>query len=239
MINKFKKVELKCPICGAKTDINGDKVLYCMGEKKHTYDISASGYINLASPKQCGGGDTKGAVKARSDFLDCGYYKPIADKTVELLKKYASKTPIVIDAGCGEGYYTLQLAKNADIAILCVGESYTYSGEANSRTDIRLSAAQRTLIKEVSAVKKQATPSDFDNHLVFLVKAELPLLLAVEPIFYFTITISLTSSLYILMNTLSSFASSSHLEISPASVTVTLFVVLFVSSFNTVAFVVE
>ena len=117
MINKFKKAELKCPICGAKTDINGDKVLYCMGEKKHTYDISASGYINLASPKQCGGGDTKGAVKARSDFLDCGYYKPIADKTVELLEKYASKTPIVIDAGCGEGYYTLQFAKNADIAI--------------------------------------------------------------------------------------------------------------------------
>ena len=87
------------------------------GGKKATYDISASGYINLASPKQCGGGDTKGAVKARSVFLDCGYYKPIADKTVELLAKYASDAPVVIDAGCGEGYYTLQIAKNADVAI--------------------------------------------------------------------------------------------------------------------------
>lgn len=117
LINKFKIAELKCPICGAKTDVDGDKVLYCIGEKKHTYDVSSSGYINLASPKQCGGGDTKGAVKARSAFLDCGYYKPISDKVVELLLKYASNSPTVVDAGCGEGYYTLKMAENANIVI--------------------------------------------------------------------------------------------------------------------------
>lgn len=50
----------------------------------------------------------------------------------------------------------IELAKNADVAILCVGESARYSGEANSRTDIRLSAAQRALIKEVSAVQKNS-----------------------------------------------------------------------------------
>ena len=72
MINFFNKANLKCPICSAPTEIDGNKVLYCKGEKKHTYDISASGYVNLASPKQCGGGDTKSAVKARSEFLDNG-----------------------------------------------------------------------------------------------------------------------------------------------------------------------
>ena len=50
----------------------------------------------------------------------------------------------------------VELAKNADVAILCVGESTKYSGEANSRTDIRLPKAQRTLIKEVSSVQKNS-----------------------------------------------------------------------------------
>lgn len=117
MINRFSKAALKCPICNAQTALDGEKTLYCKGEKKHTYDISASGYINLASPKQCGGGDTKSAVKARSEFLDGGYYKPIAYKIVELLIKYSGSNATVIDAGCGEGYYTTQIAKNAELTI--------------------------------------------------------------------------------------------------------------------------
>ena len=50
----------------------------------------------------------------------------------------------------------VELAKSADVAILCVGESGRYSGEANSRTDITLSKAQRKLIKEVSAAQKNS-----------------------------------------------------------------------------------
>ena len=117
MINFFNKANLKCPICSAPTEIDANKVLYCKGEKKHTYDISASGYVNLASPKQCGGGDTKSAVKARSEFLDNGYYQPIADKIIELLTKYAGSDATVVDAGCGEGYYTSRIAKNAELVI--------------------------------------------------------------------------------------------------------------------------
>ena len=118
MLEIFSKANFKCPICNSAMELDGSrKMLYCNGEKKHTYDISASGYINLASPKQCGGGDTKGAVRARSEFLDVGYYQPIADKVVELLVKYAGNSSTVIDAGCGEGYYTTQIAKSADFVI--------------------------------------------------------------------------------------------------------------------------
>ena len=117
MTDIFNKAKLKCPVCGAEMMLEGERMLYCNGEKKHTYDISASGYINLASPKQCGGGDTKGAVRARSEFLDKGYYLPIAQRITELLDRYAGNDIAVIDAGCGEGYYTTQIAKNVRLAL--------------------------------------------------------------------------------------------------------------------------
>lgn len=50
----------------------------------------------------------------------------------------------------------VELAKNADIAIICVGEQFRYSGEANSRTDISLTKPQQRLVKEVSAVQKNS-----------------------------------------------------------------------------------
>ena len=117
MINRFDKAELRCPICRAKMLTEGENTLCCNGEKKHTYDISSSGYVNLASPKQSGGGDIKSAVKARTEFLDCGYYRPIAEKTAELVKKYAGEKAKVIDAGCGEGYYSSRIAKNAELVL--------------------------------------------------------------------------------------------------------------------------
>lgn len=50
----------------------------------------------------------------------------------------------------------VRLAINADIAIICVGESYKYSGEANSRTDITLSKAQLALVKAVSEAQRSS-----------------------------------------------------------------------------------
>ena len=114
---KFDFVKLKCPICKAKMHQKDDKVLLCEGERTHSYDIAASGYVNLAPPKQCGGGDTKDAVKARTAFLDLDFYKPIANKVVSLLNNYTERDATVIDAGCGEGYYTTKIAENNFLAI--------------------------------------------------------------------------------------------------------------------------
>ena len=112
MTDIFYKANLKCPICDGVLMLEDQKTLYCNGQKRHAYDLSSSGYVNLSSPKQCGGGDTKEAVRARSAFLDAGYYKPISDKTLELLTLYGNGGERVVDAGCGEGYYTVQAAKN-------------------------------------------------------------------------------------------------------------------------------
>ena len=72
---------LACPVCGGGFALSENKKsLVC--EKRHCYDIAASGYVNF-----CGshGGDSKELVRARREFLSLGYYRPIADSAVELL----------------------------------------------------------------------------------------------------------------------------------------------------------
>lgn len=101
---------LRCPVCSSDVYVSEDgKSLYCCGRKRHCFDFSADGYVNLARQ---GMGDTKGAVNARRSFLSKDYYLPVADKLCGLVGKYAGGDAIVIDAGCGEGYYTNKLAKN-------------------------------------------------------------------------------------------------------------------------------
>ena len=87
---------------------NDGKTLFCVGEKKHCFDFSSKGYVNLAGSRGVTG-DSKQAVRSRTDFLNKGYYAPIADKLCELLSAYL-QGGVVLDAGCGEGYYTRRIA---------------------------------------------------------------------------------------------------------------------------------
>lgn len=105
---------LRCPMCQCEMGIdgNGSGILYCVGPRKHCYDFASSGYINLAGAGKGSSGDSKQAVRARSAFLDAGYYAPIAQKLCELLKRYVPSGGLVIDAGCGEGYYSNKIAAN-------------------------------------------------------------------------------------------------------------------------------
>ena len=79
------------------------KVCRCLGAKTHCFDFARSGHLHLGGP-HAGEGDTKEAVQARRAFLDAGYYQALSDKINELLDSIPSET--VLDAGCGEGYYT-------------------------------------------------------------------------------------------------------------------------------------
>ena len=101
---------LKCPVCGASLQ-QEDKVCRCTGEKIHCFDFAKSGYLNLSGPRG-GEGDSKDAVRARRLFLDGGYYQPLCDRVEELLTAYGAAS--VLDAGCGEGYYTNRFAMQRD-----------------------------------------------------------------------------------------------------------------------------
>lgn len=45
-------------------------------------------------------------VKSRSDFLDKGYYVHLLEKLCESVYEVISENDVILDAGCGEGYYT-------------------------------------------------------------------------------------------------------------------------------------
>lgn len=107
----MKLDDIRCPICqGDVSRVGGS--LTC--GSKHTFDIAKSGYVNL-NVKGATAGDSKEMVRARSDFLDGGYYSRFAEKLVEVLGEMPHKT--VIDAGCGEGYYSVKAAKEAGCAL--------------------------------------------------------------------------------------------------------------------------
>lgn len=73
----------------------------------HSYDESKYGYYNFLL-SQVGGvhGDNKEMVEARRSFLEGGYYSPLAEAVTELVIKHTRSGGQILDAGCGEGYYT-------------------------------------------------------------------------------------------------------------------------------------
>ncbi len=100
---------LRCPVCHADMALDGG-VLGCKGARRHCFDLSGAGYVNLAFAKASGGGDDAELIRARTTFLSAGHYAPVARAVCELLQKYAAGGN-VLDAGSGEGYYTEQMAR--------------------------------------------------------------------------------------------------------------------------------
>ena len=110
---------LRCPVCGAPMGVSAEgRGLTCVASvternpkgKVHLFDGGAGGYVNLA-PHHSGGGDSKEAVRARSSFLRSGYYAPAADAIAALVREITPEGGLVLDAGCGEGYYSGRISE--------------------------------------------------------------------------------------------------------------------------------
>ena len=78
-------------------------------KKRHCFDISSARYADL-SYRSGGSGDPKDAVTDRTAFLDKGYYEPLSNEINALCQKYLDDNFLLIDAGCGEGYYSERIA---------------------------------------------------------------------------------------------------------------------------------
>lgn len=101
----------RCPNCGRPLAREPYRLACPAG---HSFDLAKSGYVNLllshgAGPKHHG--DDKRMVKARSTFLQKGHYAPMRQELLRQGLAAASENMVVLDAGCGEGYYTAALAE--------------------------------------------------------------------------------------------------------------------------------
>jgi 23S rRNA (guanine745-N1)-methyltransferase len=102
---------LLCPVrnCRLALAREGPRLLCARG---HSFDVARSGYVNLLQPQERRSsqpGDTAAAVRARRRLHDRGVTAPLLDAIADLLA--ASPDDIVLDAGCGDGFYLGSLAR--------------------------------------------------------------------------------------------------------------------------------
>ncbi|MCH3972698.1 MAG: methyltransferase domain-containing protein [Oscillospiraceae bacterium] len=102
-----------CPVCKKEFYYtNSNHTVTC--ENGHSFDFAKEGYLYLLPPNKKHSkspGDDKEMVEARRRFLSGGNYELFAEELCQLARRYTpAGAPVVLDAGCGEGYYTAQLA---------------------------------------------------------------------------------------------------------------------------------
>lgn len=102
-------MELICPVCGGVLERMAG---VCRCRSGHCFDIARQGYINLLPVQQKHSrnpGDTREQVLSRRAFLEAGYYAPIARTLLDTAKNLGISGEI-LDVGCGEGWYSAQIA---------------------------------------------------------------------------------------------------------------------------------
>ena len=92
-----------------------DKRFSCAN--KHSFDIARSGYVNLLQPQERRSknpGDTDAAVAARRRLHERGVTRPLLKAIAEI--SAIQKEDVVLDAGCGDGFYLGSMAAETGCA---------------------------------------------------------------------------------------------------------------------------
>ena len=114
-----------CPVCQSPMDENQSGAVCQNG---HVFDKAKEGYYYLLKPDKRNSkdpGDNKEMIRARRDFLDGGYYAPLADEIARTLDEI-NRPITLVDAGTGTGFYLSKIIakrKNEDDAYLAVDVS--------------------------------------------------------------------------------------------------------------------
>jgi 23S rRNA (guanine745-N1)-methyltransferase len=104
---------LLCPVRDCRLALErAERRLFC--SRGHSFDVARSGYINLLQPQDRRSkhpGDTAAAVAARRRLHDRGVTGPLLHAIAEMMA--ARPSDIVLEAGCGDGFYLGSLARQA------------------------------------------------------------------------------------------------------------------------------
>lgn len=119
---------LRCPICrGALSRVGGS--LICA--RRHCFDIARQGHVNLV-PAQRESFYRRDLFESRAAVFASGLFAPVVAAIGEAVDRYApGENPVLVDAGCGEGYYT---------KAVCPGRRMKRIGFDLSKDAIRLAA---------------------------------------------------------------------------------------------------
>jgi len=103
-----------CPICQTPL-LQRLPAQYHECANNHHFDIAKEGYVNLLPAqhkKSKEPGDSKDMMRARRNFLEAGFYQPLAQAITNIIDQHLANTPKprILDMGCGEGYYSRQIA---------------------------------------------------------------------------------------------------------------------------------
>ena len=132
-----------CPICGKP--LIWEETRYLCPDR-HSYDISKEGYTYLLPPNQkhsSAPGDDKGMAAARQDFLSKGYYEPLLNTLSCQVLAHSGASPVILDTGCGEGYYTAGIYQ----ALVSAGKSPQMAGTDISKFILRHAAKREKAIE--------------------------------------------------------------------------------------------
>ena len=135
-----------CPVCKTGLSDNG-KSYIC--ENGHCFDKAKSGYVNLLLNSGSGRhGDDKLMVRARTEFLNAGYYAPLAEKLKEIAVSLCNERSVILDAGCGEAYYSAQIQEAVNCSLIGIDIS----------KDALIAAAKRSKVLSLAVASTAAMP---------------------------------------------------------------------------------
>ena len=102
---------LLCPVRGCHLALlRAERRQFC--PRGHSFDVARSGYTNLLQPQERRSkqpGDTAAAIAGRRRLHESGVTQPLLQAIAEMMA--ASRGDIVLDAGCGEGFYLGTIAR--------------------------------------------------------------------------------------------------------------------------------
>ncbi|MFZ2404582.1 MAG: 23S rRNA (guanine(745)-N(1))-methyltransferase [Methylobacter sp.] len=96
-----------CPLCASPLQL--DQKSYVCGNNHH-FDLAKEGYLNLLPVQfkhSAEPGDNKQMMQARREFLEAGFYEPMAKAVAMMID--ANQPKHLLDLGCGEGYYSRKI----------------------------------------------------------------------------------------------------------------------------------
>ncbi len=117
----------------------------------HSFDVARNGYINLLQAqdrRSSHPGDTAEAIAGRRRLHDRGVTQPLLQAIAQILA--ANPGDVVLDAGCGDGFYLGELARESgfsahgvDISIPAVNAAARKYPPANGRFEWIVANADR------------------------------------------------------------------------------------------------